>query len=116
MESSSSRALFARQKKKSIQHRSFDTRVSSSHCSQLQSKLAHDFILRAMMTYPHEFGLIAFLLHRHCGAIGNVLQPIVSSIIQRFPYLILPGIIWHRVVGLQKKLFLINLYRMNSYI
>ncbi len=52
-------------------------------------------------THPHELGLVALLLHWHCGTVWHILQAIVCGIVQGLPDLVLPGIVRHRNVHLQ---------------
>ena len=57
--------------------------------------------LKALHAYPHELGLISLLLDGHRRAVRNIVQPFISSIVQRLSRLVLPRIIRYLVVGLQ---------------
>ena len=51
--------------------------------------------------YPHELGLISLLLDGHRRAVRNIVQPFISSIVQRLSRLVLPRIIRYLIVSLQ---------------
>ncbi len=46
--------------------------------------------------HPHEARRLALLVHRHVGAVGHVVQAVVSRVVQRLADLVLPGVVRDR--------------------